>query len=75
MSEHSISEALRKAAIAEAESSSIRALARQSGMDHRALARFIRGEHDIRLEFADRLAKTLGFTIKRTSKHRRSSTP
>lgn len=43
-----------------AASHSLRAVARETGLDHASLIRFVRGEQSIRLDLADRLAAHFG---------------
>ena len=67
-------ETLRQAAIAEAERTSMYALAKKSGMDYSTVQRFIRGERDLTLSVAEPLAISLGFTLKRTRRTRKEGT-
>lgn len=63
-------ETLRQAAIAEAERTSMYALAKKSGMDYSTVQRFIRGERDLTLSVAEPLARSLGYTLRRTRKRK-----
>lgn len=58
----SISEQL-KTAIA-ASGKSVYGLAKESGIAHPVILRFIAGERDIRMASADKLAETLGLELK-----------
>lgn len=66
-------ETLRQAAIAEAERSSMYALAKRSGMQYSTIQRFIRGERDLTLSVAEPLAKALGFELRRKRSHKRKA--
>jgi hypothetical protein len=51
-----------------AEAPSIRAVARETGTDHAALIRFLRGESHLRLDKADALARYFGIECRLTRK-------
>ena len=50
---------------------SIRAIARDTGLHHQSLLRFIRGEQSLRLDLADRLAQHFGIECRRIGKRER----
>jgi len=59
---------LLREALAEAveQGQSIRSIAREAGLKHPALLKFLRGDQSLRLDLADRLAAYLGIESRRT---------